>query len=445
MGYRVFVRDRPGQDGTMPILGEIDTWIKLDFTIRFNQPGAWQMLVKVGTPHERLLKEGRGIVIYQDGVPAPIFSGPIDAFEKYWTVDQHTGAGSVFVGGKCDNQIPFNYLAFPGVEGEGTDAMKLRPIAGQWEGADRRPAGAAVGQAIWVECDLAFGSRALPDRTLPGVSVGPNTPIGPAITDTLRYDTLGTKFSDWLKDKPFGYRFQYSPSSQRVELTVYACRDLGSTIRFAPELGNIKQFTWQLKSPTVTRAIVACQGEGKDRYIYQATDAEGEQQWGTVVEQFIDRRDIPLKTVKGQPELVVRVNEDKTEDIGQGPDGKPWPGKTPAEQKQAAKDYYVKAVQEAAQAALKAGEKNGHFQVYPIDTPQCQFGRDYYVGDIVNVEADGQTITDSVNEVTITVDDGGRVNTVTPKVGDQGTGEPLNLYKQVFEMREKLRKLEARM
>ncbi|MGW2864296.1 siphovirus ReqiPepy6 Gp37-like family protein [Streptomyces sp. NPDC001205] len=429
----------------MPLLGEVDTWIKLDFTARFNQPGSWQMLVRVGTPHERLLKQGRGIVIYQDGVSDPIFSGGIDSFEKYWTVEQHTAMGSVFVGGKCDNQIPFNYLAFPSVSGEGTDAMKLRPITNQWEGIDRRPAGGVVGQAMWVECDLAFGARALPDRALPGVVVGRNPVLGDAITDTLRYDNLGTKFGDWLQDKQTGFRFLYNPASQKIELKITNCRDLAATIRFSPELGNIKQYTWQLKAPTVTRAIVACQGEGKDRYIYQATDADAEKAWGCVVEQFIDRRDIPLKTVDGRVELATRINEDKTEDIGTGPDGKPWSGKTPAEQKSAALKHYIEAVQEAARGALKQGEKSGHFQVYPVDTPQCMYGRDYVVGDIVTVEADGQTITDKVNEVTITVDDGGQAESVTPKVGDQGTGQPLNLYKQVFEMREKLRKLEARM
>ncbi|MFD7017214.1 siphovirus ReqiPepy6 Gp37-like family protein [Streptomyces sp. NPDC059928] len=445
MSYRIFVRDSPGPDGRMPLLGEIDTWIKLDFTARFNAPGSWQMLVRVGTPHERLLKQGRGIVIYQDGVPDPIFSGGIEAFEKYWTTEQHTGMGSVFVGGKCDNQIPFRYLALPSVVGEGTDAMKLRPVNAQWEGIDRRPAAGSVGQAVWVECDLAFGARALPDRALPGVVVGPNPMVGDEIKDTLRYDSLGTKFGEWLKDKQTGFRFLYNPTSQKIELKIANCRDLGTTVRFSPDLGNIRQYTWQLNAPTVTRAIVACQGEGKDRYIYQATDIEAEEVWGSVVEQFVDRRDIPLKTVGGRVELAARKNDDGTEDIGTGPDGKPWPGTTPAERKAAAVNHYTEAVQEAAKNALKEGEKSGHFQVYPIDTPQCMYGRDYVVGDIVTVEADGQTITDKVNEVTITVDDGGQVESVTPKIGDQGTGQPLNLYKQVFEMREKLRKLEARM
>ncbi|MGW2596967.1 Gp37-like protein [Streptomyces klenkii] len=80
-----------------------------------------------------------------------------------------------------------------------------------------------------------------------------------------------------------------------------------------------------------------------------------------------------------------------------------------------------------------------------MDTRQLKFGRDYFVGDKVTVAVDGEEYTDVVREVNLSVEDGGRVSAVTPKIGDQGTGSPLNLYNTVFEMREKLRKLEARM
>ncbi|WP_424214779.1 siphovirus ReqiPepy6 Gp37-like family protein [Streptomyces sp. BI20] len=453
MGYRVFVRDKPQTDGTMPLLGEVDTWMQLNLTIRFNAAGSWQMLIKVGTPQERLLQNGRGIVVYQDNIKDPIFSGPINSYEKYWTVDQHTGPGSVFVGGPCDNQIPFGFLAFPGTTGTGKDVMTVSPITEQWKGSSIRPAYNSVGQAMWVEMDMAFGARALADRKLKGVVVGANPATGPDINDSLRYDNLGTKFQSWLENKQYGFRFLWSPKSRKIELTLYTCKDLGKTIRFSPELGNIREYTWQLHGPSVTRAVVACQGEGSERYIFQKVDTEAEALWHTITEVFVDRRDIPLTTdAQGKPVIVVKKQADGTEEIGQGPDGKPWPGGDAANpktvtqaQKDAARDYYLKVVQDAATAALKEGEKTGHFQVYPINTPQCQFGRDYYVGDVVTVQADDQTITDAVHEVTIAVDDGGTTDTVTPKIGDQGTGQPLNLYKQVSEMREKLRKLEARM
>ncbi|EGJ73594.1 hypothetical protein STTU_0805 [Streptomyces sp. Tu6071] len=50
-----------------------------------------------------------------------------------------------------------------------------------------------------------------------------------------------------------------------------------------------------------------------------------------------------------------------------------------------------------------------------------------------------------MREVTISVDDGGNAVDVHPKIGEQGSGEPLNLYATVDELRKKLRRLEARM
>ncbi|RLV10235.1 hypothetical protein CTZ27_03175 [Streptomyces griseocarneus] len=494
VGYRVFVRDVP-QGGERRIVGEIDTWIKLDLVIRFNQPGTWQLLVKSGTTQAELLQKGRGIVVYQDGVADPVFSGQIDAFERYWTNDQHTAQGSVFVGGKSDDDLLYGFLAFPAV----TEAGRPLPVEQLYSGTDNRPVAGPVGQVVWSEVDMAMGARALPDRRVDGLAVGPGSTAGPGVKDTLRFDSLGAKFEEWLKDKQFGYRFVWSPVSRRVEFQVYECRDLSKQVRFSTDLGNLKQFTWQLKAPTVTRAIVACQGEGSDRYLIQRIDSDGEAEWGVRREVLVDRRDIPLKTGSdGKPVLVTKAGSDGVEDIGAGPDGKEWTPELAAaktvvadaakrvadaekkveearndeEKKRAEAEltamkaveekakralpgavekakpvalaHFVQAAEDAAKKALKDGEKNGHFQIYPIDTEQIRYGRDYRVGDVVTVAADGEEHSDVVREVSISVDDGGRTD-VTPKIGEQGTGEPLNLYRQVSEMREKLRKLEARM
>ncbi|MBT2383868.1 hypothetical protein J7E86_09755 [Streptomyces sp. ISL-11] len=218
------------------------------------------------------------------------------------------------------------------------------------------------------------------------------------------------------------------------------------------------------------------------------------------MEQFVDRRDIPLRTTaRGEPELVLRKNSDGSEELGTGPDGTEWTpalaaakkavadaqtqaagaetalreAKTDDEKAKAAQlktaataasnaaalslmnasegakkvmlAHYVKTAQDAATATLKEGEKAGNFQIYPIDTDQVRFGVDYFVGDKITVAIDGQEYSDIVREVNITVEDGGRTQSVTPKIGQQGMGDPLNLYKTVFEMRERLRKLESRM
>lgn len=409
MRYRVEVRDKD-----LNRIGEIDTWIKLDLVIRYCQQGTWQLLVKDLTPQARLLQRGGGIVVWQDGVATPIFSGQIESFQRYWTVEQHTGSGSVFVGGKCDNKLAYGRLTFP-------DPSK--PVSQQYQASDTRGASGPAGQALWWELDHAIGPKALPDRQVSGVVTGGNPQVGDTVADNLRFDVLGAKLEEWCRTKGVGYRFVYDPDHKSIVLKVFKPRDQSKTVRFSPELGNLKEFNWTLTAPRVTRVIVACQGEGSERYIYQKVDAEAEAEWNMQVEQFIDRRDLPLKTdpATGQP---IKAKPEVSD-----------------------ADYEAakKAVVDAADAALKEGAPNGNFQIFPIDTEQLRFGRDYFVGDLVTVAVDGEEYTDVVREVNITVEDGGQVSSVTPKIGDQGTGSPLNLYKTVFDMRERLRKLEARM
>ncbi|MEU5382679.1 siphovirus ReqiPepy6 Gp37-like family protein [Kitasatospora cineracea] len=393
-------------------MGEIDTWIKLDFTVRYCQQGSWMLLIKAGTEQADLLQKGGGVAIYQDGVSMPVLTGQIESFQNYWTVQQHTEEGSLYVGGKCDNKLAYSRLAFPD---------PLKPVVQQYQAADSRTVSREAGGALWSELNRSVGGGALADRRIPGVATGVPTTIGPVINDSLRFDVIGTKLEEWTS-RDCGYRFLYDPNKRQIQLYVYQPRDLSKKIRFSKELGNLREYVWTLSAPRVTRAIVACQGDGSDRYIYQQVDADAEAEWGVSIETFIDRRDLPLKTdpATGSP---IKATADVTDvDF----------------------ESAKKAVIEAAQTALDEGAKNGNFQIYPIDTDQVQFGRDYFVGDIVTVSIDGTEYSDILREVVISVEDGGKTTSVAPKIGDQGTGNPLNLYKTVFELREKLRRLEAR-
>lgn len=411
MGYRIEVRDKE-----LNRIGEIDTWIQLDMVVQYNDQGSWKLLVKAGTPQAELLQQGGGVAIYQDGVSKPILTGQIEDFQKYFTTVQHSSEGSLFVGGKTDNKLAYSRLALvdtaKSVSQQYSTVLDVRMVKGP------------ASRLIYDEVKNNLGSSALTDRRAYGVDIGSSIPnFGTSKSDSLRFDVLGEKFSEWCTDKSVGWRFLWNPNTRTIDLDVYEPRDLSKEIRFSTELGNLREYIWTLSAPKVTRAIVACQGEGVDRYIYQKIDTAAEAEWGLQIEQFIDRRDLPLMT-------------DQT-------NGQPMKAKTEVtdEEFEAAKE----AVVQAAEEALKEGEKSGNFQLYPIDTEQVKFGRDYFVGDIVTVDVDGTSYTDMVREVAITVDDGGNAVTVSPKVGEQGSGDPLNLYATVFEMRKKLRKLEARM
>jgi hypothetical protein len=410
MGYRVEVRD-----AALNRIGIIDTWISMDLVVRYCQQGSWQILVEAGTPQADILQKGGGVAIYQDGVDLPLITGQIESFQHYWTNDQHTSLGSLYFGGKCDNKLAYNKLAFP-------DPTK--PATQQWQADDSgRKVSGPAGRLIWSELNQSMGPGALANRRTAGVVIGDAVGFGKDVSDNVQWDVIGTKIESWIDTTTTGYRFLYDPNAKAINLQLFTPRDRSKDVRFSRELGNLREFTWSLTAPTVTRVIVACQGAGKNRYLYQQIDTESEAEWGVQIEQFLDRRDLPIKA---DPTTGVAVKADLSvtdEDF--------------ATAKQ--------AVLDAATEALSNGAKNGNFQLYPIDTPHIKFGRDYFVGDIVTVAIDGVEYTDIVREVSITVDQGGQTETVSPSIGEQGSGNPLNLYKTVFEMREKLRRLEARM
>jgi hypothetical protein len=462
MGYRVEVRDKD-----LNRVGIIDTWIQLDIIVRYCAQGSWKLLVRAGSEQAELLQRGGGVAIYQDGVEKPIITGQIEDFQKYYTVQQHSSMGSLFVGGSCDNKLAYSRLAFPDPS---------RTVAQQYQSAvDSRAVRTLAASAIWDELEKSLGATAVANRRVAGLNMGTKPSFGWVTKDTLRYDVIGEKLAAWSETQKAGYRFLYNPNTKTIDLDVYAPRDLSKEVRLSTDLGNLREYIWTLSAPKVTRVIVACQGEGKARYVWQKIDSTSEEEWGLQIEQFVDRRDIPLKTSKtGQPELVSTMGEDGIEDIGKNPDGEDWTSAVASaratyealmasdpegnhdveydalvyaikDAKPVAVAYYEEVIQQAADEVLKEGEKSGNFQVYPIDTEQVKFGRDYFVGDIITVAVDGTEYSDMVREVSITVDDGGNASTVSPKIGEQGSGDPLNLYSTVFEMRKKLRKLEARL
>jgi hypothetical protein len=415
LGYRVEVFD-----SALKRIGEIDEWLSLDFTVRLAQEGAWQLLIKDGTPQSDLIQKGGGIAIWQDGVDKPILSGPVDTFQKYWTKLQHTGPGSLYIAGKCHNTLAYRRLAFP----DPSRAVTAQYQNTRWQRliAPSRP----MEEVIWEELYKSLGVGALADRRVSGINFGtePDGSVSwPILSDYLRMDVIGSKLEDWFTAKGVAYRFIYNPETQKIDFEVFRPRDLSKTIRFSPELGNLREYIWTLQAPKVTRAIVGCAGEKRERYYYQKVDSASEAEWNLQIEQFIDRADIQLKVdlTTGEP-----IKSDDAMTATDVTDAKA-------------------TVEDAADQAFEEGAGNGNFQIYPIDTAECVFGQHYFVGDTVTVAVDGTEYSDVVREVTISVDDGGNTQDVAPKIGQQGSGEPLNLYKTVSDMQKKLRRLQARM
>ncbi|MGJ3559639.1 Gp37-like protein [Streptomyces sp. INA 01156] len=253
-----------------------------------------------------------------------------------------------------------------------------------------------AGRLIWSELNQALGSGALANRRIGNVIIGDEVVFGREVSDNVQWDVIGAKLESWIDTTTAGYRFVWDPNEKVINLHIYTPRDLSKNVRFSTDLGNLREFTWSLTAPTVTRVIVACQGSGKNRYLYQQIDHESEEEWGIQVEQFLDRRDLPIKAPDhGSPRQGGLVCDGRAVRHGSA------------------------SRQGRCHRGSVSGRQNGNFQIYPVDTPLVKFGRDYFVGDLVTIAIDGTEYVDIVREVSITVDQGGQTETVSPTIGNR--------------------------
>lgn len=130
--------------------------------------------------------------------------------------------------------------------------------------------------------------------------------------------------------------------------------------------GTLSSWEWEDQPPTVTRVVVGGQGEGTARKFVPVVDVARETLWGTVIEHFVDARDI--EGTADQPLL----------DRG-------W-------------EYL-------AEGKEKTGVKLGL-----VSTRERPYGAGYRVGDLVTVNTGDSrnSLTAPLSGVTITQDDKGR-------------------------------------
>jgi hypothetical protein len=425
--YIVEVRDENYQR-----VGQIDDYMELDLVIRHCQVGTWQLTVMEGTKAADMLSRGRGVVIWNADIGKALISGPVTQTQRYWTNDQHTGPGSIIFSGKSDDYLAYSFVAFP-------DPTKA--VAKPWseeknsvcaqnterDAQNGKPAGTVLDHYARAN----FGPSALANRRVPQVNWPATVPtFGKNVTVDIRFETIGTAYEKAAEEGDAGYRFIYNSNTGKIDFEVYEVNDHSDSVFFSPELGNLKQYSLQMTAPSCTRAIVAAQGEGKDRYIMQKVNAQAEADWGMVAELFVDRRDIPVSRGKnGVPALVM-------EDTGEGQTPKPPEGYETLEKA-------LTAMEAAADESLTEGAPKATVQLDPIDVPSCTFGKHYWVGDRVTVYGqDGYKVQELVREVRITQSAG--EDSVTPSVSNSSENGPLNIYDQVRNLRKQVNRLNTR-
>ncbi|MCZ4097309.1 MULTISPECIES: siphovirus ReqiPepy6 Gp37-like family protein [unclassified Streptomyces] len=409
--YKIVVRDRE----LIPI-GQIDDYIEFTATLKFCDTGQWTLKIQAGLPHARLLQPGCGIIVYRNGVEKPILSGPVQGIQKYWTIDTDSGPGALFVSGADDNYIMQSHVCYPDPS---------NPLDKQSTTSDTTTA-LTASHALQSVISRNSGSESLDSRKpfgyLTPTSVGTwkYDEYGPVTPYSLRFDNLRDAVKTIAEAGGIGWRNVYDPETRTIRLETFQVRDRTGMIRFSPDLGNLKEFVYSMTAPKVTRAIVAAQGEGKERFITSYIDKEAEDYWGVIAEQFVDARDVPLKKDKtGKPVLVGEVEAGTTV------------------------QSCLVTMGQRGQEVLSQNQSQGNMQVYPVDTPSLTFGVHWWLGDKVTCVVDGTVHQDIVRQVTIS--DSAEGSSITPNVGNQGTDAPTNVFGEIKALWRKVNQLSSRM
>ncbi|GAA0423902.1 siphovirus ReqiPepy6 Gp37-like family protein [Streptomyces luteireticuli] len=395
--YRVDVRD-----AALRRIGQIDSYTSLDVIVRHLDVGAWTLALPADHPHARLLTIGGGVVIWAEGSPRPLLTGPVTAVRHEWSNSTGTD-GLMTVTGVCDNHTLAGRLAFP-------DPARAPDTGDGRYGTDYWAYGPApAGDIIRALVDVNAGPGALPDRRVPGLDPGPRTGLGSTTRARLRFDTLLAATQELATASGLSVRItQPDPSVPQLRLSIGRVRDLSRSVRLSPDLGNLASYSYQLTAPRTTRTIVAAQGKGKDRFFWQWTTPSAERDWGgRITETFVDQRD----------------------------------SQTPAKLNDT--DEQFKALHTSAANALQQGGAQAELTLAPIDTEAMQYGVDYTVGDTVTVTTTtGTDLVYPVREVHIA--DSAESSTVQATVGTESATQTPALYRQVRRLWQAVHQLNTR-
>lgn len=375
--WRVFACDK-----NRVTTGRIDTWSKLDLTLRHCNSGVWSLTMPGAHPQADLLTEGSRIVVHK-WAGGPVTSGPVRRIAR---------AGSdgspnplVTVSGIDDNA----QLAMPVIYPDPANTAPNQTLA-----YDVRNAAAET--VIRGVIDDNAGSSALAARRIAGLTLTADAASGSTVKMSARFSNLLEECAALAESGGIGFKVLQNGTD--LELSFYTITDLSDEIVLSTDLGNLRAWSWSLAAPTSTRALVAGGGTGAARVIVERSATTPETDWNMRAEAFIDARDTSDTATLNQ----------------RG-------------------DEYL------ATAAATAG-----LSISPVDTPNRVFGVDYNLGDKVTVEVPGGgRYCDTITEVRIQVDGNGQQ--VKPTVGDASlTGETSALYARVRALTRRLGLLERR-
>nr|WP_245691101.1 siphovirus ReqiPepy6 Gp37-like family protein [Sinosporangium album] len=383
-------------------VGVLERYTSLEAIARFCGVGTWTISVDAGGS-DPVLEPGYGVIIWAEGVPEPILSGPVKTINRTWNAESPSGVYTYT--GVSDEQWLHERVIFP---------LPTSPIGDQT--LDRESGSISAAGGLRYLANVNIGPGALVERRHPYLVID-DVSFGSTISLSARFDVLGEYMARIAELSGLGFRVVQS--GEGIRLRIFQPVNRATTAILSPDMGNIASYEYSITAPEYTWAAVGCQGEGRQRYLKGFEDAPGALDWNSLrPERFIDRRDIPIKRgVTGNP--------------------------IDPEDNSAVAPAVIAELNQAGAEALLEGAAKASLSVTPLDTDGLRFGRDYALGDIVTVKIGSESIANVLREVklTDTVESGARIE---PVVGTPASDSAPRLYRTMKQLQAALKKLESR-
>ncbi len=383
------------RDSDRLITGQVDVFHSLEVAMRHNRGAAWTLTLPADHDQRDLFTPGAGILVWSPDVTWPILTGQIRDLTETVTA---AGAATVTVTGVDDTARLTGRVIYP----DPTRTADDQTTDTNWVDSD------AAETVIRSLVDTQAGAGALAARRIAGLTVNPDTATGDTVAVNARFpgllDTIaaladtggvGIRVVQWDVDNG-DILTAAGEGTTDLRLQFYTPTDRSDRVRFTSASGALDGWQHAVAAGTVTRAIVAGQGEGTARTIIELADTDAETDWAERQESFIDARDsndLDVLTQRGYDQITTA----------------------------------------GAAASLKAS---------PSATALLAFGRDWWLGDTVTMIVDAVTITAAVSAVTIKVTGDGEAQ-VTPTVGPADTLTGPRIYAAVRALNRRVTQLET--
>jgi hypothetical protein len=345
---QVYVRNSGHQ-----IVGQVDDYTQVQLVLRYNAVSNWVLNISATSRNASLLSPGSnpngGLVFKLYG--ATLLSGPIHTFGY---AENEDGTAQLTLSGPDDTQYLANALVWP------DPAHAIDAQTTSYYSVTGSPSSTETLMKNLV--DLNLGPGALTERRKSGLTVEASANRGKTGQSfKYRFEPVLDALAELARGAPIGsppgylgFRIRQKDTSAGIEFQVYTTTDRKSTATFSKGRNNLISTSYQATAPTMTYAVLGAGREavdGSDNAAVVAKELFGYSRIDTQpvypgyrVEGFVDVGEVDPAAADAQAQL-----------------------------------------DEKGQDALYTGATSITIAMKPQDTPQLTFGKDYFLGDQVQV------------------------------------------------------------